>query len=90
MHTTGLLLGGVKDERQCLGIVNLHLHDDVVPLTARNFRILAEGRGGFGYEGSKVHRVVPHFIIQGGAYEVGDGTLGRAADSSVLQRRFPF
>jgi len=65
--------------------LTFELWPDVAPLAVQNFMCLCTGNKGIGssgrpmhYKGSKVHRLLKDFILQGGDFVMGNGTGGES------------
>ena len=84
-------------------ICSIHRFGKIAPKTVHNFRLLCTGEKGLGksgkplyYKGTPFHRIIPHFMIQGGDITKGNGKGGESiygehfADETFRLNSFPW
>mmetsp|Transcript_52356 Transcript_52356/g.164449 ORF Transcript_52356/g.164449 Transcript_52356/m.164449 type:complete len:241 (+) Transcript_52356:112-834(+) len=71
--------------RRAIGRMTFELFNDVLPITSENFRCLCTGETGLGYwlrprwyKDTRMHRIVPGFMCQGGDFNYGTGMMGES------------
>eukprot|EP01091_Cochliopodium_minus_P009540 TRINITY_DN236_c0_g1_i5.p1 TRINITY_DN236_c0_g1~~TRINITY_DN236_c0_g1_i5.p1 ORF type:complete len:541 (-),score=183.15 TRINITY_DN236_c0_g1_i5:81-1703(-) len=82
----------VEIDNKPAGRIVFELFDEVVPLTCKNFYSLCVGNTlskntgkPLHYKGSKFHRIIPNFMVQGGDITLGNGRGGESIYGSSFK-----
>ncbi|CAE8590538.1 unnamed protein product [Polarella glacialis] len=77
--------------RRAVGRLKFELYNDILPITSENFRCLCTGETGLGYwlrprwyRDTKMHKIVPGFMCQGGDFNFGNGLMGEHSKRGLL------
>ncbi|KAF4691345.1 hypothetical protein FOZ60_015751 [Perkinsus olseni] len=81
-----------------VGRMIFRLFDDVLPITCENFRALCTGETGLGYwlrprwyQNTRMYRIIPGFMCQGGDFNFGNGGMGESIYGQFMRNeRFAF
>ena len=81
--TPYMIISYTKDKVQKNVKIHFELFFETAPETALNFATILEGKvsdnlGNLKYQGTKFHRIIPGFMMQGGDFTNGNGTGGRS------------
>jgi cyclophilin family peptidyl-prolyl cis-trans isomerase len=64
--------------KKLIGTIIIKLFTDIVPLTCKNFMNICDNRRELSYNGTKFHRIIKDFMIQGGDIEGLGGKGGKS------------
>jgi peptidylprolyl isomerase len=70
--------------KEVLGTIVFKLYGNIDPLTCQNFRELATGQHGYGYEGTLFNHIILGCLMQAGHVVTPSGQRGQVVYSRTL------